>query len=439
MKKYILVALSVFIMLAACNSGKPSSVVSNYLKFVIASDFEKSYALLSKSDREDKNFEQYKESAYEVCGYSKELCKMITESMKFKILNENIENDKAKVKVEITRNDFDLTKIMGLVFEAAFSGEAEDEKKLDKELVNKAKTTIRTITEEKEYSLIKEEGSWKIYLGFKLERLVKEGDELAEKGSFEEAAEKYKEALSISPESKEILQKLDGLKEKKKKKLIEEGDELATGGPFGGILHDPSEHYEEALKKYEEALAVVPEDEEIISKINELKNKINEKKKGTLIKEGDDLDFKDRLKDALKKYEEALEAMPESKDALQKINNLKERIQYIKKVSVYDFSAKYYTDMFDGKTTGVKFKLKNNGNKELKGVQVTVYFKDASGKTIYEENFTPISTYSLFGKKESLKPNHIWQMGNGRFYKADNVPSEWKVGSAEIKVTNLRF
>lgn len=30
-------------------------------------------------------------------------------------------------------------------------------------------------------------------------------------------------------------------------------------------------------------------------------------------------------------------------------------------------------------------------------------------------------------------------MESGHYYKADNVPSEWKEGSAEIKVTDIEF
>ena len=83
--------------------------------------------------------------------------------------------------------------------------------------------------------------------------------------------------------------------------------------------------------------------------------------------------------------------------------------------------------------------LKNNGNKELKRVQLTVYFKDNSGNIIHEDYFTPISEYSWNDNSKSLKPNRIWQMESGHYYKADNVPSEWKEGSAEIKVTDIEF
>ena len=46
---------------------------------------------------------------------------------------------------------------------------------------------------------------------------------------------------------------------------------------------------------------------------------------------------------------------------------------------------------------GVEFKIKNNGTETLEMVKVTVYFKDAQGNTIAEEDYTPVlvSEFSL--------------------------------------------
>ena len=89
---------------------------------------------------------------------------------------------------------------------------------------------------------------------------------------------------------------------------------------------------------------------------------------------------------------------------------------------------------------GVDFKLKNGGDRSLNEVEVTVYFQGSGGAIIAEESYHPVlvSTYS-FGNNKPLKPNYIWQMERGKFYKADSVPTEWKEGAASATITDIEF
>jgi hypothetical protein len=89
---------------------------------------------------------------------------------------------------------------------------------------------------------------------------------------------------------------------------------------------------------------------------------------------------------------------------------------------------------------GVKFKLKNVGDLSLGRVEVTVYFKDAVGTTIYEEAFVPVSVTSFtLDKRGPLRPGYIWELERGKFYTAKSVPTEWKPGAAEARITDLDF
>lgn len=145
------------------------------------------------------------------------------------------------------------------------------------------------------------------------------------------------------------------------------------------------------------------------------------------------------LEDLVLKYNEILAIDSSNSEIIAKKNAVVEKINYFSKVAVYDFVAKYYEQYFGGKEAGVVFKLKNNGNKELKKVQLTVYFKDNSGNIIHEDTFTPISEYSWNSNSNSLMPNRIWQMDSGYYLQAENVPSEWKEGSVEVKITDIDF
>ncbi|MDQ0194926.1 hypothetical protein [Paenibacillus wynnii] len=106
-------------------------------------------------------------------------------------------------------------------------------------------------------------------------------------------------------------------------------------------------------------------------------------------------------------------------------------------IQVYEFKAKYFDSLLDGKVPGVTFKIKNKGNKTLSEIEVTVYFKDANGNNIAEESYLPVNDMD-FDYKE-LKPNYTFQLDSDHFYTSKTVPKEWKAGNAEIKVTQIKF
>jgi hypothetical protein len=114
--------------------------------------------------------------------------------------------------------------------------------------------------------------------------------------------------------------------------------------------------------------------------------------------------------------------------------------EYLKRLKLYDLESGLYDTYLDKRVPGVKFKIRNEGDLTLTRVEVTVYFKDASGNTIHEEAFLPVSSVS-FGLENHgpLKPGYIWELERGKFYTAKSVPSEWKVGAAEAKITDIDF
>jgi hypothetical protein len=118
---------------------------------------------------------------------------------------------------------------------------------------------------------------------------------------------------------------------------------------------------------------------------------------------------------------------------------LKAKQDYIKNLEIYDFKARYYESVLDGRIPGVEFKIKNNGAETLDEVKVTVYFKNAQGNTIAEVDYFPVHVSKFSSDSKPLKQNYIWQMERGKFYSAKSVPSEWKEGAAEIRITDFRF
>ena len=167
-----------------------------------------------------------------------------------------------------------------------------------------------------------------------------------------------------------------------------------------------------------------------------------------LLAEAEELKKSKKLHGAVEKYEQVLELdseMVNAKEGLEEtkkeIKSFEEKQAYIKNVVLYDLKAKYYTTYLEEKVPGVEFKLKNKGDRTLKEVEITVYFKDANGTIIAEEDYHPVlvTKYSFTGDNKPLKPNYVWQMERGKFYKADSVPSEWKEGAVSAKITNIEF
>lgn len=112
---------------------------------------------------------------------------------------------------------------------------------------------------------------------------------------------------------------------------------------------------------------------------------------------------------------------------------------YIEKIKLYDLEAKYMESLLDGKVPGVTFKLKNEGDKTLSRVEVTVYFLDKDDNSIYEESFYPVNTEGMFSDSKPLKPNYVWRMERGKFYSAKSAPDEWKSGNTKAEVTSVKF
>lgn len=116
-----------------------------------------------------------------------------------------------------------------------------------------------------------------------------------------------------------------------------------------------------------------------------------------------------------------------------------EKRDYIAKhVEVYELEAQYMDSMLDGRIPGVTFKIKNNGGRTLRSVDVTVEFLDAQGKPIAEEVYYPVRAGG-YNSSAPLRPGYIWQNERGRFFSAKAVPSEWQSGRARARVSDIEF
>lgn len=115
------------------------------------------------------------------------------------------------------------------------------------------------------------------------------------------------------------------------------------------------------------------------------------------------------------------------------------KLDYINNLMLYDCHADYHDSLIDGRVPGVEFKIKNNGNRTLRKVEVTFYFKDSSGQTISEEKYYPVLVTEFGTDNNPLKPGYIWQVESGHFYAAKKVPSEWQPRNTTAQITDIEF
>ena len=109
-------------------------------------------------------------------------------------------------------------------------------------------------------------------------------------------------------------------------------------------------------------------------------------------------------------------------------------------LTLYDVEAKYMESLTEGRIPGVLFKLRNGGDRTLEMIEVTVVFHSAEGAAIAEETYRPVQSSAFgVGDHKPLKPGYIWQLESGRFYNAGSVPSEWREGSIDARITDIRF
>ena len=116
----------------------------------------------------------------------------------------------------------------------------------------------------------------------------------------------------------------------------------------------------------------------------------------------------------------------------------KEKADYFSQIELTDLSAHYH-DTYDGRKAGVIFRLKNNGEKTLKRIEVTVYFLDRNNNPVYDEKFYPVSV-NEYSKDTPLRPSYVWQLDQEHFLPVSRaMPDEWEQGNAKAEITDIDF
>ncbi len=92
------------------------------------------------------------------------------------------------------------------------------------------------------------------------------------------------------------------------------------------------------------------------------------------------------------------------------------------------------TSTYSGEVPSLSsLEFKNNGERDIDTITVTVYFKDAGGNRIAEDNIR-ISFYDA-----PLRGGYSWRMEERRYYELKNLTDEVDLNNNEVKITQISF
>ena len=121
----------------------------------------------------------------------------------------------------------------------------------------------------------------------------------------------------------------------------------------------------------------------------------------------------------------------------EKTANLTEEEQYIRDyIELNDYKVSMCKG-YNGTHPGLSdISVKNNGEKDVSELTITVYFQDEQGKNIAEDSFLVIG--GLFGG-DTLKANYSWKMENDKFYEIKNLADEVDISRYTVEITEIEF
>lgn len=196
-KQFIFFSLGL-VLFTSCNSNKPEETIMSFLKAKNKDlNFEKAYDLLTTEDKSYKTLEQFDESKGSNAQMVKPIIEKLSDKVNFEIVKTELKNDTAFITVRETTPD--IKRITSGIFGLgdAFKMMGMDEKERIEYFEDKLSDYIKDnkdipmSEDENLYTLIKEDGNYKVFMNFglpiKLEEFYGKIKELESKFQFEDA------------------------------------------------------------------------------------------------------------------------------------------------------------------------------------------------------------------------------------------------------------
>lgn len=182
--------------LYACGGSEPEEAVLGFLESVRDGRYEDAYALVSSKDQEIRSFEEFVGEAQETGP-----ARAVAQRASYRLDTVRVTGDTADVWVEVTLPDLSGM-VMGLLGAAFLEDTAGIRRAAEEQL--EGADTLPTITQRVDFTALREQGEWRIYLNWEGEELETAAEQALERGDLEAAADAYRAALELDPESEEL-------------------------------------------------------------------------------------------------------------------------------------------------------------------------------------------------------------------------------------------
>jgi hypothetical protein len=208
------------------------------------------------------------------------------------------------------------------------------------------------------------------------------------------------------------------------------------------VLEDFKRKDDEEAERVAEEAERVAKEERIAAEEKARKQKVRD-----LLGKARELESERGFVKAVAAYSNVLSVDPENETAKEGLSKIeaaiqkeKEQLAYIPKVKLFEFEATKIDTYTKKGVPAVRFAIKNEGNRSLNKVKVTIYFQDSAGNNIFEKEYTPVlvSEYN-FRNNMPLKPNYVKRQEEGTYYTIEDLGKEWKVGAARAVITEIEF
>ncbi len=166
MKKHIIILILLTITpVLGFGKENPEDVLIKYLKSLYSNNLKKTYNYISKTDKNTINRNEFISQNTLDDPFAQEMAKMINSSRNYKINETKIDADSAIV--DITTTAPDMPKVLGEIF-GPFHGpkDMKNPQEAMRHMLRQylKKADVPMIEERGDFTLVKEEGKWKVLL-----------------------------------------------------------------------------------------------------------------------------------------------------------------------------------------------------------------------------------------------------------------------------------
>lgn len=113
---------------------------------------------------------------------------------------------------------------------------------------------------------------------------------------------------------------------------------------------------------------------------------------------------------------------------------------YLDKIVTSNLESRRFDSVLEKDQAGVRFELRNTGDRTVERIEVTVQFLNDEGSPISERSFTPVHPSALVSDgSPPLRPGYIWSLPSGEYWTPDNIPTVWVPGKVRVNVSSLDF